>query len=87
MDMKKSSSPLELDDIKGARDTLRISQDEMARRLGVSQPTILRWERHGLPEGWQFGAVRERVADFIRKVNRDEAAKAKKKARANELAL
>ncbi len=78
MGMKKPSIPLALDDIKGARAYLRISQEEIAKRLGVTQPTILRWERHGLPEGWQF-AARERVAEFIQKLN--DAAKEEKKAK------
>ncbi len=87
--MKKPSYPLALDDIKGARVLLEISQRQMAAHLGVSQPTILRWEDHGLPEGWQFRSVHERVAEFIAKLNADAAEKekkAKKKTKAKEFA-
>ncbi len=78
--------PIALDDVKSARAYLDESQENFGKHFGVKQPTVLRWERDGLPTAWQYAAVRERIAEFIEVLNRKEMAKTKKKAKSREFA-
>ena len=49
------------DNIKTARERLGESQDEFARRFGVDQSVISRWETYGLPKKGAAQALAERV--------------------------
>ena len=50
------------DDIKAARNLLKETQAAFAKRFGVDQSTVHRWETEGLPEN---GAARVAVENLL----------------------
>lgn len=51
--------------IKEARHRLGESQEAFARRMGVDQATVSRWETRGLPDrGFTREVVERRLADL-----------------------
>lgn len=57
--------------IKAARDKLRESQATFAKRFGVDQTTIHRWETRGVP--WR-GTARLAVEHLLEELSEDGAA-------------
>ena len=53
--------------LKGVRKKLGISQEGLARRLGVSLPTVARWEHY---KAKPSGLAREKIEKFIEEVQR-----------------
>lgn len=63
-------------DIKAARELLKESQEAFARRLGVDQATIHRWETRGLPSSGTARVAVENLLDDLLKPKPDEAVSA-----------
>lgn len=53
------------EDIREARKALKLSQASFARRIGVNQSTVHRWETRGLP---MHGVAAKHISDFILKL-------------------
>lgn len=53
-------------DIPAIRNALGLNQTGLAKRLGINQATVSRWEKFGVPEGGLARTTLERLAEEAR---------------------